>query len=146
MKLSKVLLEGSYAVVAYFKFVCDLEATKIIPMTTKNVAEFTTLLSALKKAHSLKLHRLLRVTDITLVANFVKGCARISQPHLASLLLEIKQLLLSFDCVYVSHVRSHKNVSTENKIADLLCTWSIKSNASASFTGVFLPRSALHHP
>ena len=55
MKLSKVLLEGSYAVVAYFKFVCDLEATKIIPMTTKNVAEFTTLLSALKKAHSLKL-------------------------------------------------------------------------------------------
>jgi ribonuclease HI len=137
---------GSYAFVAYFANSCHLEATKIDSPTTNNVAEFKALLAALKKAHRQKLRRILLVTDSLLVANFVKGTARIKHAHLASILLEIKQLFPAFESVHVSHVRSHANVSTENAIADLLCTWAIRADASVAFTGAFSPRVDTQEP
>jgi ribonuclease HI len=128
---------GSHAFVGYFRFLCHFEATKIVTLTTNNVAEFSALLSALKKCHEQKARRLLIVTDSLLVANFVRGTARITQAHLASLLLEISKLMRSFEAIYVSHVRSHQNVSLENEVADCLCTWAIRANASVSFTASY---------
>lgn len=120
---------GSFAAVCYTATHCIIRAVKMDGPSTSNQAEFQALLLALQLASDRKLKRILVVTDSALVAKFLRGLYSVLNDKLVSIIDHIKTLLPLFEAVYVAKIPSHKEMCIENDVADLLCSWAIKSGS-----------------
>ncbi|MCA1928013.1 MAG: ribonuclease HI family protein [Calditerrivibrio sp.] len=93
---------------------------KYIGITTNNIAEYTAILEAAKKALEFKPEKILFKTDSELIARQFSGIYRVKDENLKRIHFEIKKIL---DGVYftVEHIRRE-----ENKLADKLSKEAVK--------------------
>lgn len=94
----------------------DLLANGMIGRTTNNVAEYTGLIEALKKAAELGESDVLVRSDSELLVKQMNGIYRVKQPHLISLYQEACSLAERFDRIRFVHVYREQNT-----LADRLC-------------------------
>lgn len=120
---------GSWAVLARSRSGSSL-LVGFINNATNNLAELTAFLAFLRYAKSNQFLRILITSDSEIAVNFLKGHSRIDAQNLAEIISEIVSLLPSFQAVYVSHVKAHLDILSENAIADALCTWALSSKCS----------------
>ncbi|MBN1586529.1 MAG: ribonuclease HI family protein [Candidatus Omnitrophica bacterium] len=101
---------------------------KYLGHSTNNVAEYSALIWALKKAHSLKLQRVLVYTDSQLVAKQVQGEYRVKDEKLKDLVMDVWGLAKSFESFAVVHVPR-----AQNKEADRLANEALDARQRYSF-------------
>lgn len=90
--------------------------------TTNNIAEYSALISALKKAKTLGGTKVICRADSKLVIEQVSGRWKVKEPHLQTLVLEAYTLLQGFKNGYsLQHIPREKNKEADaevNKVLD----------------------------
>lgn len=90
--------------------------------TTNNIAEYSALISALKKAKSLGATKVTCYADSKLVIEQVSGRWKVKEPHLQTLVLEAYKLLQTFTDGYsLKYIPREKNKEADaevNKVLD----------------------------
>ncbi len=90
--------------------------------TTNNVAEYSALISALKKAKTLGGTKVICHADSKLVIEQVSGRWKVKEPHLQTLVMEAYKLLQTFTGGYsLRHIPREKNKEADaevNKVLD----------------------------
>lgn len=82
---------------------------EFLGQTTNNVAEYRSLLLALKLARSLGIKRIRLYSDSELLVRQINGSYRVKQPHLLALWQEAQRGLRTFESFEVSHVPRELN-------------------------------------
>ena len=94
----------------------DIEESDCLGEATNNVAEYTALVRALRRAAELAARRLVIYSDSELLVKQMNGEYRVKDPTLKVLFGQAKDLMKNFDAVSISHVPRERNSR-----ADRLC-------------------------
>jgi ribonuclease HI len=115
----------------------DIEFNQRLGDTTNNVAEYTALIYALKKAKALGARRLVIYSDSELMVKQMKGEYRVKNAGLMPLYEDAKRLVRDFDKVEFRHIRRE-----ENSRADWLCNQALDGFESPpdDLSQVVMPR------
>lgn len=103
-----------------------LEEAKKLGETTNNIAEYTALVQALKRAAQLGGKRLDIYSDSELLVKQMNGEYRVKDPDLRTLFDQAKELASGFQHVALTHVRRGNNSD-----ADRLCNQALDGAATA---------------
>ena len=106
------------------------EFSRYIGVTTNNVAEYTALLTALKKAKEMGASEVEAFLDSELAVKQINGQYRVRHGNIKPLFGEVMQLLSSFDKYSVRHVRREAN-----RRADALSKEAVKKMGPAAGQG-----------
>lgn len=101
--------------------VCEL--SYYLGDATNNIAEYQSLIAALKKARDIGSENLLVYTDSELLARQMNGFYRVKDEILKQLYRKAKELIMHFKSVRIFHISREKN-----KYADKLAQQAIKQN------------------
>ncbi len=83
--------------------------SKYIGQATNNVAEYSALVAALKKAHKLGAQKLFVKSDSELVVKQIKGIYKVKNETLQALNLQALSLINKFELFTIEHVRREYN-------------------------------------
>jgi ribonuclease HI len=108
--------------------------------TTNNVAEYTALLHALRRARLLGVSRLLIHSDSELLVKQMNGEYRVKSADLLPLYEEAKDLCDDFDVVTLRHVRRE-----QNKRADELCNLALDGKLGGDSKASQHAKPGKHH-
>ena len=101
--------------------ICEL--SHYLGNATNNIAEYQSLISALKKAKEIGLDNLFIYTDSELLARQINGFYKVRNENLKPLYKRAKEMLTNFKSIKVRHINRN-----ENKYADKLAQQAIKQN------------------
>ncbi len=118
---------AAFAYVIYHDGEELLDGGGVIGTTTNNVAEYTALIEALKKAAELKATEVLIRSDSELLVKQMTGQYRVKNANLLPLHREASRLARPFGSVRYSHVPRE-----ENRRADRLCNEALDGRPSAA--------------
>lgn len=95
------------------------QSGKVIGATTNNVAEYTAVLTGLRKAQELGAKQIDYYADSQLVVCQLNGEYRIKTPHIRELFLQVKDLERTFERVTFTHVpREHEKIRAADKMVN----------------------------
>ena len=109
-------------------------ASKFMPFSTNNEAEYTGLIMGLKEAQALGIRQLQIRGDSKLVIQQVQGFWKVKKDHLRSLCHEAKTLIQSFDRTAIEWVPRE-----ENKLADAAANKCIDGAKKSPLTDKITP-------
>jgi len=101
------------------------EYSKYIGETTNNTAEYTALISTIKRMKTLKATDIIIYSDSELAVKQINGIYKVKNKGLKPLFSEVMKLLEEFDSFRVIHIYRE-----ENSIADRLANKAIKEHNS----------------
>ncbi len=101
------------------------EYSKYIGETTNNTAEYTALISTIKRMKTLRATDIIIYSDSELAVKQINGIYKVKNKGLKSLFSEVMKLLEEFDSFRVIHISRE-----ENSIADRLANKAIKEHIS----------------
>jgi len=93
---------------------------KYIGETTNNVAEYTAVLEALKRAHKLGIREVLIRSDAELIVKQLKGLNKIRSPKLLRLFLACQDEIDEFAVFGIEHVPRAENTEADKMVRDVL--------------------------
>ena len=98
------------------------ECSKYIGETTNNIAEYTALITTIKRMKILRATDIIIYSDSELAVKQIRGIYKVKNKGLKSLFSEVMKLLAEFDSFRVIHIPRE-----ENSIADGLANKALKS-------------------
>lgn len=121
----------AYIIKSHDKKTVLAKKAKYIGETTNNVAEYTAILEAIKRAHKLGIGDVFIRSDSELIVKQLKGLNKIKSPKLLKLFLACQDEIDEFAVFRIEHVPRAENTEADKMVRDVLKTRKKKATSAS---------------